>query len=204
MGIRVHTRTVQDLDISGKTEYDSFELQNYIYTVSRPDLNHIPLKNPEWVNQEFFERICGIVMNPGNAWKLRKEYWERFIHDGQFSYTYSESLFYSLKLVINALRRDQMSRQLFIPIFQSHRDVFRLGKARIPCSLGYWLYFRQGRLHITYLQRSSDFFEHFNYDIWLAYKLLLYIAEEVTLPPGTFSHWVGSLHVFQKDVADVF
>jgi len=34
--------------------------------------------------------------------------------------------------------------------------------------------------------------------------LLTYIAGATDLEVGTFTHFVGSLHVYAKDVADVF
>ena len=83
-------------------------------------------------------------------------------------------------------------------------DPTHLEEARVPCSLGYYLQFRHGKLNITYLQRSCDFVTHYENDVWLAVQFLRHIAKEVGMESGHFSHWIGSLHVFQKDVADVF
>jgi len=45
---------------------------------------------------------------------------------------------------------------------------------------------------------------HYDNDTWLAVKTLEHIAEKTGLPRGMFSHWIGSLHVFAKDVEGVF
>lgn len=205
MGIRVHSKSVQNLDISDDSKYDSLEIQNYQYTVTEPDYSSIPLTNPRWCEEEFHERTGGRPLNPGNAWRLREQYWEQFRKwDGRFDYAYPERMSNILPKVINALAKDPSTRRAFLPIFDRDEDVQDDFKVRIPCSLGYWFYYRQDRLHVTYLQRSADFSEHFNNDVYLADRLKCYIANKLEMKPGTFSHWLGSLHVFMKDVEGVF
>jgi thymidylate synthase len=75
---------------------------------------------------------------------------------------------------------------------------------RVPCSLGYWFAKRNGRLNITYLQRSADYFTHLANDMWLTHKLQQEVANETGCQIGHYTHWIGSLHVYKKDVADVF
>ena len=57
---------------------------------------------------------------------------------------------------------------------------------------------------MTYMQRSCDFSTHYHNDVWLAVKLLEYVARKAGMQPGHFSHWIGSLHVFNKDVEGIF
>jgi hypothetical protein len=206
MGIRVKTKSVQNIDLSNRSDYDSQELTNYDYTVTSPELNSIPLKNPEWCEAEFNERISRIPLNPGKAWMLRRPYWEQFLspRTHMFDYSYPERMTRSIDRVIHVLSMDHNTRRAFLPIFDITEDKQDWLDARIPCSLGYWFNYRQDKLNMTYLLRSSDFGEHFNNDIWLAYKLQHYISLRTGLQPGNFTHWIGSLHVFQKDVADVF
>ena len=45
---------------------------------------------------------------------------------------------------------------------------------------------------------------HFQNDVYLAVRMLKYVASETGLPVGTFTHWLGSLHTFRKDMAFVF
>jgi thymidylate synthase len=203
MGIRVKTKSVQD--IQSEEGFNTFELQNYQYLVTDPKLEDIPVKDVEWREAEFLERISPKYLNPGKAWELRKEYWLPFLHHGVFSYTYNETMAWWIELVVNELKRDLNTRRAFIPIFSDGRDSYNLEEnQRVPCSIGYFFYFRQGTLNITYLQRSSDFITHFSNDVWLAVKLLRHICPALVVFPGTFSHWLGSLHVFKKDVENVF
>jgi thymidylate synthase len=205
MGVRVHTKSVQNLDITNNPEYDSMEIQNYTYTVTQPDCNDIPLANAAWCDAEFKERIGGKPLNPGQAWKLRADYWKEFLTpQGTFDYAYPQRLCYTVPHVIELLKKDPFTRRAFIPVFDASKDIVDNLDKRIPCSIGYWLVYRQYKLSITYLQRSSDFSEHFNNDIWLANKLKDYVAEKAGLESGPFIHWLGSLHVFAKDVSSVF
>lgn len=181
------------------------ELQNYIYTVTQPNWDSIPLKNRDWAVLEFAERTGGQPLNPGTAWKKREEYWKQFLTSGGlFDYAYPERMAYQLPSVIEALKKDPMTRRAFLPIYDATQDTQDDFGCRIPCSLGYHFLYRQGKLNVTYLLRSSDFFEHFNYDIYLADRLKCYVAERCSMEPGNFTHWVGSLHVFAKDVEGVF
>jgi thymidylate synthase len=151
----------------------------------------------------------GIGPGEGNAWKLRPEVWREFATSKNgFGYTYGERYLGSsgdtpLQGIIDELVRHPDSRQLFLPVWWEV-DNGRLGEIRVPCSLGYWFALRGGRLHVTYLQRSADYFTHLANDQYLTHRLPQSIASEVGVRPGMFTHWIGSLHVYKKDVADVF
>lgn len=204
MGVMIHTKSVQNKDISMDANFETLEVTDYIYKVINPQYKEIPLKNPEWCQLEFMERIGGRPLNPGEAWKLRKPYWEQFINEaGKFDYSYPERMI-NLSDVISALKRDNMTRRAYLPIFDAQEDVQDNFECRIPCSLGYWFNYRQGKLNMTYILRSSDFSEHFNNDIYLANRLQCYVAEQVGVESGNFCHWIGSLHVFSKDLQGVF
>lgn len=212
MGIQVRTKSVQNLNIEGKKEYETLELQNYIYTVIHPKLEDIPLRSLEWAEAELSERLYSYLndrggVNPGTAWKIRRETWGPLINGrGEFDYTYSQR--YSdgnLYRIIDLLKKDRFTRRAFMPVFDMVEDMQNMLNTRIPCTLGYWFNYRNDKLNMTYLLRSSDFSEHFNYDIWLSTALLKFVAKEVgDLEVGTFTHWIGSFHVFSKDVEDVF
>jgi hypothetical protein len=219
MGIKVHPKTYQDKNIADNPDFETMELQNYIYTVVEPQFDHLDPVQP-WANAEWGERVCGVkgvIINPGDAWKLRREVWQQFLQSSnrlpepdelldseaitqslEFAYTYSERLAQNMQVerVIERLKEDHDSRQLFISIWDV-MDTSKLGGiSRVPCSLGYLLQCRKGKLNMTYLQRSADFATHFVND--------KYVADHSDLKMGTFTHWVGSLHIFKKDAEGVF
>jgi thymidylate synthase len=212
LGIDVQPETMQDKYVEDNPDFLTKELQNYIYTVIDPDYTKIEGVHEAWVEAEWEDRLIG-DLNPGVAWKTRKDVWSQFIEKGfggrpkapgKFSYTYSERMGGThIDRIINELLLHPHSRQLWLPVW-SPIDETRRGERRVPCSLGYWFVNRHDALHLTYAMRSCDFYTHYANDVALASMLLHYVAKKTDLDVGHFTHFVGSLHVYAKDVADVF
>ena len=204
LGTKLAPTTWQGRSVEGDPDYITKELQNYLYTVTDPNPNELNPTQP-WADLELEERLGTKPVNPGEAYKTRPEVWNELLVRGEiFSYTYSERLIPQLPHIIDTLTQHPASRQIFVSIWDVVEDPTHLEEDRVPCSLGYYLQFRHGKLNITYLQRSCDFVTHYENDVWLAVRFLQHIAKEVGMESGHFSHWIGSLHVFQKDVEDVF
>ena len=212
LGTTVHTETMQDKDIRDDPDFATKELMNYTYTVLRPDYSEIEGVHEAWVEQEWEDRVVG-DLNPGRSYMKRRDVWDEFLETHtdtknvvppHFSYTYSQRMGgkHIIKLT-EELTRHPNSRQLYLPVWW-YIDEDRRGDRRVPCSLGYWFVQRKGVLHQTYMMRSCDFYTHYANDAALSVILLHYIARETGLKVGTFTHFIGSLHVYAKDVANVF
>lgn len=202
LGVAVHPQTMQDKVVENDPDYDTRELLDYEYVVLDPRLEDLNPSQP-WADAEFQERIDFTPEIHAEAWKLRPEVWQEF-HDRGFTYTYGERYQLSLDWIIEEVQRHPESRQLFLAVWDPVADPARMGKKRVPCSLGYFFIKRDGQLHMRYMQRSADFATHFENDQYLSRKLQEYVAKEAGIPAGRFTHWIGSLHVYQKDVAGVF
>lgn len=126
-------------------------------------------------------------------------------HRIAFSYAYPDRLAANgqVEAVIDALRRDPMSRQAYVTMWQPI-DAGRLGQRRVPCSLGWHFLFRDGALHMTYFMRSCEFSTHFQNDIYLAMRLQEHVSTEARLPRGRFAHFMSSLHCYERNLKDVF
>jgi thymidylate synthase len=217
LGMKVHPQTMQDLQIADDPDYETMEYLNMMYMVTQPRLVDLEphIKNHAWCVAEFDERIRGLgpFSRELMAWQERPEIWAQF--QGHLGYTYGERYRGksdnltdqpgpdNLEHIIHELSKHPDTRQAFLPVFDS-RDPARLGVYRVPCSLGYWFALRQKKLHITYLQRSGDYFTHLANDLWLTHRLQQYVALRLDVNVGSFTHWIGSVHVYKKDVADVF
>lgn len=216
MGIWVRPKTMQDKIIEGNPEYETTELQNYCYTILNAKSSEIPNVTQPWADAEFQERItdpyddlriCANYINPGEAWKLRENIWGEFFHNGKFGYTYNELIWNNDQFtkIINRLKEDPDSRQLWISLWDPERDPDLLGGiSRVPCSLGYAFQVREGKLNMHYVMRSCDFSTHFANDVYLAIKLLEYVAELTGYEVGNFTHTIFSLHIYRKDLKNVF
>lgn len=209
MGIRVTTTSMQNKNIYGDPDFATLELQNYIFTVSHPDARDLSPSLP-WADIEFNERMSGQPINPGAAWKERQEIWAEFLVDGprgkEFDYTYSER-FHDCDLVnalIANIIADPQSRQHFISVWRPEDLHKGLGEKRIPCTIGYLFQIRDEKINVTYLQRSADFATHLMNDIYLCYRFSRDISERVGIEMGTYTHFIASLHIYEKDVEGVF
>jgi len=218
MGTLVHPETMQDQHVANDPRYATLELAPYTFMILDGNdrnsfLSHVG-GNLSWAQQEHAERVGPAFadergINPGEAWKLRRETWEPFLHEGHFGYTYSERFaqfadhtkddYSILHRVYRELLEHPNTRQAIVPVF-SPRDVGAIGGVRrIPCSMHYQFMRRGDQLLMHYVMRSSDFLTHFPYDIWLALQLQWDFAERLNLTPGRFTFFTGSLHLYAKD-----
>jgi thymidylate synthase len=78
--------------------------------------------------------------------------------------------------VIDLLRDRPTTRQAFIPIWFPEDTGAHHGE-RVPCTLGYHLMARDGRLKIVYYMRSCDFLRHFRDDVYMAGRLCQWVCE---------------------------
>ena len=219
MGIVVKPATMQDKYIKGNPDYETRELQNYSYCLLDAKSQDIPGVIQPWADAESEERVtdpwvrCSDgkgypeFINPGKAWELRKEVWTEYLHEGKMAYTYNELIWNNDQVtkIINRLKEDPDSRQLWISLWNPDKDPdFLGGVSRVPCSLGYGLQVRDGKLNLHYVMRSCDFATHFRNDVYLAIKFLEWVAEKTGYPVGSFTHTIFSLHVYNKDIEGVF
>ena len=219
MGIVVRPATMQDKYIKGNPDYETRELQNYSYCLLDAKSQDIPGVIQPWADAEFEERVTDPwvrcldgkgypeFINPGKAWELRPEVWTEYMHDGRMAYTYNELIWNNDQVtkIINRLKEDPDSRQLWISLWNPDKDPdFLGGVSRVPCSLGYGLQVRDGKLNLHYVMRSCDFATHFRNDVYLAIKFLEWVAEKTGYPVGSFTHTIFSLHVYNKDIEGVF
>lgn len=215
MGTLVHPQTMQDKNVADDPAYRTIELSPAAFMIldgqDRDEMVERAGASLRWCHDDFDERVYGDRVNPGEAWKHRRETWEQFIHDGKFAYTYSERIhrrpstlretpFGALSVIIRELNRNPATRQAILPIFNGDDDLVNLGgRARVPCSLHYQFMRRRNQLDMIYVMRSSDFHTHFVYDIWQALELQAYVADSIKSDVGRFTFFSGSLHIYQKD-----
>jgi thymidylate synthase len=205
MGQICHPYSMQNMVVNGDPDFDTKDITNYDYCLlnlhKKEYLFLSDSRSHEWANAEFEERISPQSINPGEAWKIRKDIWVEFLNDnGKFDYTYSERMVSQLPYVIEELMRHPDTRQAIISIWNPLIDTKGLGgKKRIPCSIYYQFLYRNDKLHIIYNQRSADVVTHFGNDVYLAWKLMEYVADQLGYKRGYLFHNIGSLHTYRKD-----
>ena len=213
MGIANHPFSMQDKVVADDEGYATKELLGYAYSLTAwNDLGKIydhygdilvSVACKRYCAKEIFERVSPPT-NPGTSYLERKELWLKFLHDGKFSYTYSERMHHQLEAVIKTLTVNPGSRQAVVTVYDEHHDLYNAGgKKRIPCSMYYQFLLRnvgdQKLLTLIYTMRSCDYYNHFPVDVTLGVSLLEYVADKVGAKPATFIHFMGSLHAYKQD-----
>lgn len=205
MGKIVHPHSMQNKKVKDDENFRTKEIINYSYCLKTLDqVDELFRFSPEsrgWVNAELNERVNQEKLNPGQAWKIRLETWQPFLNNlGMFDYTYSERIGNSLERIISELSTNPDSRQCILSIWDRVIDIrFLGGVKRVPCSVYYQFLLRDGKLNIIYNQRSADVVTHFGNDVWLAYNLGAWAAEQINVPMGDLFHNITSLHCYAKD-----
>jgi len=204
-GVEVHPGRMQDKETKGDTQFLTKELLNYSFAIiDVSDLDKLAsdlVCNKTWADSEFDERISDKLINPGEAWKKRSEVWEEFLikNKGKFTYTYNERIRTQIKNVIRELKLHPNTRQAILSIYNPDIDNNNIGVDRISCSMFYQFIFRDNKLNIIYNMRSSDYHLHFRNDIYLACKMLNYVAKECNMKVGNFFMNISSLHIYKRD-----
>lgn len=232
MGVRVTGKKMQDKEGAFPTlELENYGYTVLEPLKNIGQLNPTPVwASAEWSDRRL--GITGCSLNPGGAWTTREDMdWSQYLEfDGKplpnemkledaqranidaaqdpvrFAYTYGERFALNDQVwkIIRELRDNPYSRQLYICMWDPHTDPDRLGKRRVPCSIGWHFIFRGEQLNVTYTMRSCDFFTHWDNDCWLTLKLLELVAIKANITPGQFSQFINSFHVYESDVANVF
>lgn len=220
LGAICKTKSVQD----ERGDFETRELIGYQYMVPcdseweehEPEAMYgalaeffkVPLNELEgYLSRETQERM-EFAVNPGTAWEFRKETWEKYLHDGRFSYTYPERIWdptNQLGHCYQVLTSDPNSRQAIVQIYDKHKDWSNTGgRARIPCSLTYQFLSRASdedrSLHCIYTMRSCDFYKHFVYDMCLARNITCHLANRLGWRYGNLIMQIGSFHAFKEDL----
>lgn len=213
MGIEIHGTTMQDKKAKDPKQFWTLELSPCTFQITQahkdPEefIKYLFPNNWEgikkWADAEMKERVGGAPLNPGTAWKLRKDMWKEYLHNGYFGYTYSERITPQLNRIIEELKKRPATRQAIINIHNNLIDINHLGGgARIPCSIIYHLLIRNNKLDIIYIMRSCDFLQHFAVDCYMAIKLQIYIANKLKIPTGRFTYFSSSLHAFYSNMEE--
>jgi hypothetical protein len=229
MGINVQPETMQDKNVADNPDFMTKEVRGYAYSIIDWKFNgqvlddlvaytalgigtDTPSTRSAYVDQEFWDRISTTPVNPGNSYLERPDVWNEFLHDGKFSYTYSERIVPQLHKILNELCERPDTRQAIINIHSnicpvpSYVSEMRMdaalgkvwgsadlentgGGGRIPCSMYYQFMIREGKVDMI-----------FAIDVALALMMQNYVANTLERPTGRFTHFIGSLHSYAKDM----
>lgn len=105
--------------------------------------------------------------------------------------------------VITCLRKHPSSRQAIVSLWNT-LDLIHAAddqpKRDMPCTLTWQFLLRDGELHMVVNMRSNDAWLGFPYDAYCFTSYQAMIAGALGVAVGTYTHNVGSMHIYDKNM----
>lgn len=130
--------------------------------------------------------------------------WSKLTDDGMtansaYGYIMDKKFgFDQINKIIDLLKKDPNSRRAIININTPNEKVIVTKDE--PCTIALQFMIRDGKLNCTCMMRSNDIYLGFPYDVAFFTELQKRIADELSLEYGTYTHFVGSMHVYERDL----
>jgi len=108
---------------------------------------------------------------------------------------YAERLYYWLEYIYRLLKNDPDTRQAVMSVygFQDRHE-----SKDIPCTVSLHFMIRDGKLNLTTYMRSNDLLWGTPYDINGFCFIQEFLARALSVELGTYTHIVGSLHLYTE------
>ena len=100
--------------------------------------------------------------------------------------------------VVRLLKENQTSRKAVIQLFDS--DDLAFPRKEVPCTCTLQFMIRDRKLHMFTSMRSNDAYFGLPHDIFCFTMLQEIIARTLSVELGTYKHFVGSLHLYEKNI----
>jgi thymidylate synthase len=101
--------------------------------------------------------------------------------------------------VIALLRKNPNTRRAVIQIFDS--DDIASERKEIPCTTTFHFMVRDNRVHMLTTMRSNDAYLGLPHDVFCFSMLQEIIACSLGIELGTYRHFVGSMHLYDRDLS---
>ena len=224
----IHPEKWQQLDVSQSPAHATHELRNVtLWLTDVPmggGIDCVPADMP-WAEDHFQERVGGKPVNPGathHYWPYHGMSAQLHLRNGGtiYDHNYMERFwpkeagwdsskaviphfgirfpYGDLEDVVQLLIREPSTRQAFLPVWFPE-DTGATEGQRVPCTLGYHFLARAGKLSMTYYLRSCEIYRHFTNDVYLAARLLQWVAARTQMVPDQLTMQISSFHGFVGD-----
>lgn len=144
-------------------------------------------------------------MSGSNSLKEIQKYtngWDRMSDDGK---TVNSNYGYCIKykfgfdqwdFVYDELSNNPNSRRAVIHI----KDADKRESKDVNCTVCLQFFIRDGKLYLTTYMRSNDIWMGFPYDVFQFTNMQILMSMQLEVGLGTYTHIVGSLHLYERDV----
>jgi thymidylate synthase len=116
---------------------------------------------------------------------------------GGFDGAYGLSADGQLEMAVQRLREDPDTRQAVISIWTPGHAMLQQSRD-FPCTLALQFFIRNGMLELDVMMRSNDVDKGLKHDVPQFTQLQLSVAGLLGIPPGTYRHRSGSMHIYES------
>lgn len=106
-----------------------------------------------------------------------------------------------LNLAVAKLKRLPDTRQCVISLWRPNDLEYMGMKNDLPCTLTWQFILRDGMLHMIVSMRSNDVWLGLPYDVYVNTCIQTLAANTLGVDVGTYTHHVGSLHLYDKNIS---
>lgn len=181
---------------NGKT----IELEDIVIEVFDPTITAAngvrPFYSPEIGLVEGLQLISGVSDSALTA-QIQPNF-RNYMEDdtGKFWGAYGPRIVNQLPIIIERLREDPDTRQAVITLWDPQFDAHG-GKKDHPCTSLFNFRIRDGKLNMSTFMRSNDAIYGWPFDLIQFSMLMQSMAAELGVDVGTYSHHVGSFHIYE-------
>jgi thymidylate synthase len=129
--------------------------------------------------------------------------WDRMSDDGlvvnsNYGYCIKHKFdFDQWEEVKKELQDNPKSRRAVIHIKSPYDDI---NSKDVNCTVCLQFFIRDEKLYLTTYMRSNDLWMGFPYDVFQFTCMQIRMAMELNIDIGTYTHIVGSLHLYERDL----
>lgn len=179
------------------------ELNNVMFRLTNINKNIISIRDlsPSYLFGEllwYFNGLCDLEFISKFS-----SFWNHLSDDGfncNSAYGYLMMHYHGfdqIEKIIELLQVDPLSRRAVINLNVPNENVIETKDE--PCTIALQFLIRDDCLHCTTMMRSNDVWFGFPYDVAFFTELQKYIADRLNVNYGTYTHFVTSFHLYDRD-----
>jgi thymidylate synthase len=160
-------------------------------------------------NASIDEIVCFYMKLSNNIKDLNSKIWDSWANeDGEIEKAYGYQIAKptmghpsQIHYVLHEIKNNPTSRRIQMNMFNAKDQLTKATKSLVECAYATHFSVKNGRLHMTLIQRSGDFLTAAGAGGWnvVQYATLQHaIAKECNLDVGKFTHFVQDLHMYNK------
>lgn len=166
-------------------------LVHALYTERRPNLKIAAV--------EAWHLIAGV----SSLWQLNQVSggrFNQFADQDRLRGAYGPRTYGNLIAVFEKLRKDPDTRQAYVPVWDGFE--FNEESHDTPCTTGFQFFLRDGKLDLRVTMRSNDAWLGWPIDVMMFSCLHRTMAAALEVDPGSYTHSVGSMHLYEPQYGD--